>query len=448
MPRLSRLFWPVACLLLVALGLYVRREQLARLPPPKFLQTPGNANVEAAPPSSAVDAPPAPTLTVTATAVATPSTTTHHETLSRETIQAYINAIMKPEATDLPRLHCPQPDTARYQPLQATVNPATAPPIQYFFAIDLRQCLPLLPRLIGSVVEAIRFLGPQHCALSIVEGNSDDGTGEVLVGLRPELEALGATYHFQTSDLNPTQGDRIDKLAQLRNLALQPLLSAAEPSPYSANTTVIFLNDVAICAEDILELAHQRRVLGADMTCGMDWTYVGADPTFYDVWIARTLAGDSFFDIPPDGNWNSAWNLFWNHADSRARFAAHRPFQVFSCWNGAAVFSAAPLLEDGVAFRTTRPGECAQGEPQLFCKDLWFYGYGKIAVVPAVNLEYSDEAGRRIKDAKGYASRWVGAADYRDEQLEWQLEPPEGVKCMAVYDNQTFEPWNKTQPGT
>jgi alpha-1,3-mannosyltransferase len=266
--------------------------------------------------------------------------------------------------------------------------------------------------------------------------------------LRAKLEALGAKYYFETSDLNPKQGDRIEKLAQLRNLALQPMFNEKHTKQYSTNTTIIFLNDVAICTEDILELVHQRRFLGADMTCGMDWTYVGQDPTFYDVWIARTIKGDSFFEIPADGNWNSAWNVFWNDADSQSRFFAHKPFQVFACWNGAAVFSAAPLIENAVAFRTTRPGECAQGEPQLFCKDLWFYGYGKIAVVPTVNLEYSDEAGKKIKDAKGYTSRWVGATEYQDEKVEWVLEPPEGVKCMAVYDNQTFEAWNKTQPGT
>ena len=65
------------------------------------------------------------------------------------------------------------------------------------------------------------------------------------------------------------------------------------------------------------------------MTCAMDWTYVRQDPTFYDVWIARDMKGESFFNIPPDGNWNSAWNLFWNNADTQQRYHAHLPFQVF-----------------------------------------------------------------------------------------------------------------------
>ena len=185
------------------------------------------------------------------------------------------------------------------------------------------------------------------------------------------------------------------------------------------------------------------------MVCGMDWTYVGRDPTFYDVWIAPTLKGDSFFEIPPDGNWNSAWNLFWNDPETQARFNKKQPFQVYSCWNGGAVFKAAPLMgTEGVRFREARKGECHQGEPQLFCKNLWWRGYGKIAVVPTVNLEYLDEKGRKIKEEKRCVSKWVGGEGYQDEGIEWRSESPKGVKCMGRYENQFFEPWNVSQPGT
>jgi alpha-1,3-mannosyltransferase len=346
---------------------------------------------------------------------------------------------MDPAATELPRLECPRPDVSRYLGLKPSSSISET---RYFFALDLRECLAILPRLIGSVVEAIRFLGPEHCALSIIEGNSPDGTAEVLRALRPELDALTTTYYFRSSDINPKEGDRIAKLAELRNMALKPMLD--EPGRYTVNTTVIFLNDVAICMEDILELVHQRRFLAADMTCAVDWTYVGRDPTFYDVWIARGMNGDSFFEIPPDGNWNSAWNLFWNNPDSRARFQAHKPFQVFSCWNGATVFTAAPLVEGKVAFRSARKGECFQGEPQLFCKDMWFNGYGKIAVVPSVNLEYSNERGKDIKDLKGYTSRWVSKDSSAEDGTEWQSTPPERVKCIPSYDNQFWQAWNET----
>jgi alpha-1,3-mannosyltransferase len=154
---------------------------------------------------------------------------------------------------------------------------------KYFFALDLHQCVHILPRLIGSIVETMRFLGLQNCVLSIVEGRSDDGTYEVLDELRSSMELLGIRYIFQSSDIDPlAKGkDSIEALAELRNLAVEDLID--HPKSYDADTTVIFSNDIALCMEDILELIHQRKFQGADQTCAMDWTYVGDNPTFYDV---------------------------------------------------------------------------------------------------------------------------------------------------------------------
>ncbi|KAI8310817.1 hypothetical protein K4K59_007944 [Colletotrichum sp. SAR11_240] len=351
----------------------------------------------------------------------------------------YINAILDPEDKNFPRLDCPRPNIDRYEYLKPA-SKLKKP--KFFLALNIRQKADLLPRLMGSIVEALRFFGPENCVLSVVEGNSNDGTYEILKEITSEIERLGTEYHFARSDLDPGAGDRIRKLAELRNMAIAPLVN--NPLKYASDTTVLFLNDVSICLEDILELAHQQLYLGADMTCGFDWTYVGADPTFYDVWISRTIAGDSFFEIPPDGNWNSAWNIFWNEATSKRRFFDHKPIQVFSCWNGAVAMTARPLLDQLVRFRAPGQGECFQGEPQLFCKDMWNIGFGKIAVIPSVNLEYSDDAGRKIKAAKGYTSQWVGDEEKKDDfKLIWKADPPEKVKCMGSYDKQTWEPWNQ-----
>ncbi|KAF9701769.1 hypothetical protein EKO04_000416 [Ascochyta lentis] len=194
--------------------------------------------------------------------------------------------------------------------------------------------------------------------------------------------------------------------------------------------------------EDILELLHQRKQQGADQTCAMDWTYVGDNPTFYDVWIARGMTGDSFFKIPEDGSWDFAWNLFWNDDKARSRLTATKPFQVFACWNGVTSFTAKPLLDGLIRFRAHGPGECFQGEPKLFAKDMWANGYGKIAVVPSVNVEYSDEATRKIKALKGYVARHV-ANEGDDGRIEWETKPPEKVKCMLDYHHQTFVDWDE-----
>ena len=47
---------------------------------------------------------------------------------------------------------------------------------------------------------------------------------------------------------------------------------------------------------------------------------------------------------------------------------------------------------------------CPQGEPKSFCKDAWLLEYGKIAIVPKVNPDYSNEASKEMESVKGYVS--------------------------------------------
>lgn len=356
----------------------------------------------------------------------------------KEAAPAYVKAILTSEDTTFPRLECPIPTHGRYDYLRN--QSYTAGRRSFFFALDLHQNVDLLPRLLGSVIEAIRFLGPSHCALSIVEGRSDDGTLEVLQELAGALEKERIPYFLKSDDRDPLgeSENRIEALAALRNEALEPLINHLDQ--YRNDTTVIFLNDVALCMEDILELIHQRVHQNADMTCAMDWVNLWQDPTFYDIWIGRGINGDSFFDIPPGGDWNFAWNLFWNHEPTKQRFENHKPFQVFSCWNGGVAFTALPLLQKKIKFRSPVEGECFQGEPMIYSKEMWHLGYGKIAVVPSVNLEYSDDGAREIKRLRGYVSELV---DEEDDRIEWEAKPPEKVKCMTPMDSQDWRPWDE-----
>ncbi|EHL01432.1 putative Alpha-1,3-mannosyltransferase CMT1 [Glarea lozoyensis 74030] len=265
--------------------------------------------------------------------------------------------------------------------------------------------------------------------LPYFNGDNDDGIpDQETQGLRKHMAILGLEYHLEVSDIDPSQGDRIEGLAALRNLALEPLINNS--TQYSSDAAVVFINDVAICFEDILELVHQRVFQKADMTCGMDWNSIEPAPIFYDIWIARAINGDTFWGIPPDGGWRYAPNLFWNHPLSGQRYEERKALQVFACWNGAVVFTAKPIIEKKIRFRTSKPGECFSGEPRLFCKDMWMNGYSRIAVVPSVNLEYSNENTQKAKEVYGYVSDAVKAEQKDDESLkiEWDAKPPEQVK--------------------
>jgi hypothetical protein len=177
-------------------------------------------------------------------------------------VDPYIEAIMDTKIKTFPRLHCPRPRKERYEILRRKRNFASrwdTPPRRWFFALNLYQCSYVLPRLLASTVEAIRFLRPEDCVLSIVGGRSDDGTTEILTKLRHEMEAMNVTYYFSTSDIDPMKGgnDRITELASLRNQVLDPLIR--QPELYDErDTTVVFLNDVSICTDDILELIYQK----------------------------------------------------------------------------------------------------------------------------------------------------------------------------------------------
>ena len=221
--------------------------------------------------------------------------------------------------------------------------------------------------------------------------------------------------------------NRIKSLAELQKLAVQDLVLHLEH--YDPSTTVIFSNDAVLCMEDLLELIHQRKLHGADQTCAMDWTYVGDEPTFYDVWIARGMTGDLFFDIPASGNWENAWNLFCDDQKGKSQWGNVRSFQVFACWNGSQRSQRSHPWAEKIAFWARAENESFQGEPSLFAKDMWFHGYGKISVIPSVNLGYSDDALAKIKTLKGFVSSHV-VSKSDGILIDWELQPPAKVKCI------------------
>jgi alpha-1,3-mannosyltransferase len=181
----------------------------------------------------------------------------------------YIQAIMDVGDDSFPRLSCPVPTSGRYEYLRNLVTPNAPETSKYFFALNLRRSVHLLPRLLGSIVEAMYFLGPGNCALSIVEGHSEDGTFEVLLMLSKEMERMRVKYFFESSDVNPEDGDgdhRISALAELRNQALQPLME--NPALFSLDSMVFFINDVSLCMEDTSEDLSES---GYDMRHGLDF---------------------------------------------------------------------------------------------------------------------------------------------------------------------------------
>jgi alpha-1,3-mannosyltransferase len=343
--------------------------------------------------------------------------------------ETVIAAIFKLQNVTLPHLACPAQGGQRYSHLK-TKGPDNK--LKYFFALDLHECAHLLPSLMGAIVQSIRFLGPKQCTLSIVEGRSTDGTYEILSHMRNELEHLGTTFYLSRNNINPKDGDvdRIIALSELRNQALGPLYR--NPQLYSNDTTIVFINDVSLCMDDILELLHQHTKRSATMTCGIDW--IGTEgETFYDVWVSRGINGDLFFEVPPDMDWKYSRNLFWNDMKSYSSMKHHRAFQVYSCWNGIVTLSAKPMLDKGIRFRGADvEKECYAGEPTLLAKDFWRMGAGRIQVVPSVNVGYSDKESELAKKRHGHVSKYVDKDDEGVRWFEWKKDPPGQVRCVDL----------------
>ena len=367
---------------------------------------------------------------------------TPHDTdaLSAHEVTMYVKEVMGEGNSTMRRIQCAASIAARYDSLQAiTENDGK---IQYLFALNLYQALPVLPSLLGSIIQTIRFLGPKRCAVSFVEGRSTDGTYQILASLKDEIERLGAAFYMSTSDISPHDGkqDRFEGLAFLRNLALAPLIM--NKAKYSPSAQIIFLNDIYLCPHDILELLYQQKTQRATMTCGMDWSHGGA--IFYDQYVARSLVGETFWQIAQDGGWQFSANLFWADRAARAKFPRRQPFQVYACWNGGAVIAASPVLDRRVHFRRSAPppdDECYMGEPTLFAKDLWRLGIGRVQVVPSVNVGY-DESTEEARDRRGRVEDGLDMAsgEAQTEVVVWQEKPPSLVKCMPQFHEPYWVP--------
>jgi alpha-1,3-mannosyltransferase len=117
------------------------------------------------------------------------------------------------------------------------------------------------------------ILGYHNVFVSVYENGSSDQTKALLrifdalcrsVGLRvvirTSLRTRGAFHH------------RIEYLAEVRNAALAPLqeLRDAEGELFHS---IIFMNDVLPCVDDLLELVWQSRRQNAGITCGSDYIF-------------------------------------------------------------------------------------------------------------------------------------------------------------------------------
>ncbi|KAJ7157239.1 cryptococcal mannosyltransferase 1-domain-containing protein [Mycena filopes] len=195
-----------------------------------------------------------------------------------------------------------------------------------FVAVMFNNNIDILPYWIKEFTKVIHYLGTDNVFISVVEGNSWDGTAELLDEWKGTLDGLGVSHRILTRDNTvprPPGRDRIDFLSAARNLALEPLVQ------HGGYEVVVFSNDILIEAESVVELLKTKNGEW-DMVCGLDMGRWG----LYDAWVVRDRLGRLV---------SSLWPYFLEDAGMQA-VMEDEPAPVFACWNGIVTFRADPVL--------------------------------------------------------------------------------------------------------
>ncbi|GAA98254.1 glycosyltransferase family 69 protein [Mixia osmundae IAM 14324] len=325
---------------------------------------------------------------------------------------------------------------------------------KYFFAINLYNSFDIIPDLFSTMLKISAILGYHNVFISVYENGSKDQTKALLRLFDAVARSVGLRVVIRTS--LRTRGafnHRIEYLAEVRNAALAPLaeLREAEGEVFDS---VIFMNDVLPCLDDLMELVWQSRRQNAGITCGADYIFHDdlGSPVFYDNWVARDTNGTALENAP--------FEMVFKAPESNWRFQRHLPIQVQSCWNGIAVLDPAPLyMHPAVKFRMANlaKGECSASECSLICNDYMAAGYGRIMMVSRVKLAYDKQvfdlthpARRNLTVIRGYTRlggtpddpaadpqdrSWYGPHDrlFRAEESEPIdfIQPPPYVFCWG-----------------
>ena len=144
---------------------------------------------------------------------------------------------------------------------------------KYFFAINLYNSFDVIPDLFATLFRVSAILGYHNVFVSIYENGSTDQTKALLRIFDALTRSVGLRVVIRTSmRQRGAFNHRIEYLAEVRNAAFVPLheLRDAENEFFD---TIIFMNDILPCVDDLLELIWQSRRNNAGITCAADYMY-------------------------------------------------------------------------------------------------------------------------------------------------------------------------------
>lgn len=144
---------------------------------------------------------------------------------------------------------------------------------KYFFAINLYNSFDVIPDIFATLFRTASILGYQNVFVSIYENGSSDQTKALLRIFDALARTVGLRIIIRTSMRTRGQfNHRIEYLAEVRNAAMVPLHELRD-NEGEIFDTIVFMNDILPCVDDLLELIWQSRRQNAGITCAADYMY-------------------------------------------------------------------------------------------------------------------------------------------------------------------------------
>jgi alpha-1,3-mannosyltransferase len=144
---------------------------------------------------------------------------------------------------------------------------------KYFFAINLYNSFDVIPDLFATLFRTAGVLGYHNIFVSIYENGSNDQTKALLRIFDALARVVGMRIEIRTSMRTRGQfNHRIEYLAEVRNAAMVPLHELRDTKGEIFDS-IIFMNDILPCVDDVLELIWQSRRQNAGITCAADYMF-------------------------------------------------------------------------------------------------------------------------------------------------------------------------------
>lgn len=144
---------------------------------------------------------------------------------------------------------------------------------KYFIAINLYNSFDVIPDLFATLFRVSAVLGYQNVYVSIYENGSSDQTKALLKIFDALARTVGMRIIIRTSMRTRGQfNHRIEYLAEVRNAAMVPLWELRDTEGEMFDS-IIFMNDILPCVDDVLELIWQSRRQNAGITCAADYMF-------------------------------------------------------------------------------------------------------------------------------------------------------------------------------